>query len=250
MEFFYVENTKYIPKCPECSEIVGFTINYENFSISVKCRNGHNKEKIPCREFQENYIQSSQIYINYCFNCFKAINDENNNYKCNTCNKLYCSNCIDRHMLEAKHNSKIKFIQQYQLCQIHNQKYSLYCQNCKANICYKCNSSHKNHSIKSILNIIPSKTKIDSIKFNLKEIQTKINDISSLIKNYKQEIDEKYREIEGFFLFLLDINNNLLNNFNYNCFDYYNFANFNYFSFINRKLNINKLFPLHFFFLF
>jgi hypothetical protein len=198
MEFFYVKNTKYIPKCPECSEIVGFKINFENFSISIECRNGHNKDKISYTEFQESYIKPSQIYINNCYNCFKSINDENNNYKCNICNKLYCSNCINRHIKESKHNSKIKFIQQYQLCQKHNQKYTMYCQNCKKNICDKCASSHNDHSIKSILNIIPSKIKKDSIKTNLEELEKKINEITTLIRNYKEEIIKNTEKLKDF----------------------------------------------------
>jgi hypothetical protein len=228
MEFFYVENEKYIPKCPECSEIVGFKINFKDLNISIECRNGHNKNKISCTEFKENYIRPSHIYINNCYNCFETINEENNNYKCTICNKLFCSNCIIRHMLQSKHNSKIKFIQQYQLCQDHNQKYTMYCLNCKKNICYKCHSSHQDHSKKSIFNIIPSKTQKDSIKVNSKELWKKINEISSLVRNYKEDIDRKYEEIKSFFDFLKEINKTLLNNFNYNYFDYYNYANFNY----------------------
>ena len=235
MEFFYVENEKFIPKCPECSEIVGFKINFENLNISIECRNGHNKDKISCTEFQENYIRPSHIYINNCYNCFETINEENYNFKCAICNKLFCSNCIIRHTLQSKHNSKINFIQQNQLCQNHNQKYTMYCQNCKKNICYKCNSSHQDHSKKSIFNIIPSKTQKDSIKTNSNELRKKINEISSLIKDYKEDIDRKYEEIKSFFKFLTEINNNLLNNFNYNYFDYYNYANFNYL--INFKNN-------------
>jgi hypothetical protein len=47
MELFYAENTKYIAKCPECLEIIGIKIYYDNFILSVQCKNGHNKDELP-----------------------------------------------------------------------------------------------------------------------------------------------------------------------------------------------------------
>ena len=228
MELFYVENTKYIAKCPECSEIVKFEINYENFYISVECKNGHNKNNLPYEEFEQNYIKPSQIYTCNCYNCFKLINDENINYKCQNCDKLFCADCINVHMQKTKHNSKTRFYHQYQLCQKHNQKYSLFCEVCKLNICNKCKINHKNHSFKSILEIFPNKAKQHSIGTIIEEFDNKINKVTSIILNYKNEIDKRYRKINGFLLFLKNINRNLLNNFNYNYYDYYNFENFNY----------------------
>ena len=228
MELFYVENTKKIPKCPECSEVVGFQINYENFSVSVQCKNGHNKDKIPFSNFENNYIKSSQIYQSKCHNCYKLLNENKNNYKCQVCNKLFCSLCINKHNKEKKHFNNVKFIQQYQMCNNHNEKYSFLCKNCKTYICNKCQKSHKKHSIESIIDIIPTKTKIDSINKSVEEYEKKINDITLSIKQYKNEIDRRFLEIEGFFNFLNNINDSLLNNFNYNYFDYYNYENFNY----------------------
>ena len=228
MELFYLENTKYIPKCPECSEIIGFKIDYENFLVSVKCINGHNKDDLLYNDFQDNYVKSSQLYRTNCHQCFKVLNEDGTNFKCQICNKLYCSNCIKKHTKETNHNSIITFLQPYQLCQKHNQKYSFFCQNCKKNICDKCKNTHKKHEIKSILNIMPNKTKFDYIRKNTKEFDNKIDEISLKIKNYKNEIDKRFIEIDGFFQFLKNINRNLLNNFNSNYFDYYNFENFNY----------------------
>ena len=228
MELFYVENTKYIVKCPECSEIIEFKINFENFTISVECKNGHNKDALSFEYFEEQYIKPSHIYRSNCYNCYKELKDENDNSKCKICNKLFCQKCIKLHTQDTKHNSTIKFIQQYQLCQKHNQKYSFYCENCKSNICEKCKKTHKKHTIKSFLEIIPSQIKKDSVNSNIKEFETKINKVSNLIMNYKQEIDLRYRKIEDFLQFLKNINKCLLNNFNYNYFDYYNFKNFDY----------------------
>ena len=53
MSDFYVKNTGYIVKCPECLEIIKFDINYESFCVSVECRNGHNKKDIPFQIFHK-----------------------------------------------------------------------------------------------------------------------------------------------------------------------------------------------------
>ena len=137
MEEFYVENSKLIVRCPECNEIVKFEINYENFCVSIECKNGHNKNNLSHGEFARNYIKSCQIYKSNCYNCFNLLYDELINYKCLICNKLFCSKCINNHVKEAKHNSKIKFFQQYQICTKHNQKYSFFCEECKIIICEK-----------------------------------------------------------------------------------------------------------------
>ena len=166
MELFYVENTKYITKCPECSEIVGIKINYDNFSVSVQCKKGHSKNELSYNEFEDKYIKPSQLYKSKCNYCVKLLNDDTLNFKCKICNKLYCPNCINNHIKETNHNSE-QFIQKYQLCEKHNQKYNFYCEPCKMNICDKCIKSHKKHIIKSILNLIPSTKKLDSISNKL-----------------------------------------------------------------------------------
>jgi len=228
MELFHIDNTKYIVKCPECSEIAGFKIDFEKFLISVECKKGHNKVNIPYDEFKLKYIKPSQVYWCNCNKCFKLLNNENINYKCKICNKLFCPNCINNHKKETKHSSAIKFYQDYQLCQKHNKKYSFFCEDCKISLCDKCKNDHKKHSIKSILDIIPNKEKENSIKEYFEEFNKKIDEIESILLDYKNEINERYRKINGFLLFMKNINENLLNNFNYNCYDYYNFDNFNY----------------------
>ena len=228
MELFHIDNAKYIVKCPECSEITGFRIDFEKFLISVECKNGHNKVNMPYDDFYKKYIKPSQVYWCNCNKCFKLIHNENTNYKCKTCNKLFCSNCINNHKQETNHNSVIKFYQDYQLCQKHNKKYSFFCEICKINLCDKCNKTHKNHSTKSILDLIPNKEKENSVKNNSEEFNKKIEETISIINEYRDEINRRYRKIDGFLYFMKNINKYLLNNFNFNCYDYYNFDNFNY----------------------
>ena len=225
MELFHIDNKKYIVKCPECSEIAGFKIDFEKFLISAECKNGHNIVNIPYNDFKLKYIKPCLIYWSNCNKCFKLINNENINYKCKSCNKLFCSNCINYHKQETNHNSAIKFYQDYQLCQKHYQKYSSFCEICKISLCDKCIKNHNNHSTKPILDIIPNKEKENSIKANYEEFNKKIEEVISIIQDYRDEIDKRYYKIKGFLSFIKEINEYLLNNFNYNCYDYYNFDN-------------------------
>ena len=105
MELFYVENTKFITKCPLCMEIVGIKINYDDFTVSVQCKNGHNKDDLSYNDFEDKYIKPSQIYKCKCHYCFKLLSDDSINYKCQKCNQLYCKNCINMHLKETKHIS-------------------------------------------------------------------------------------------------------------------------------------------------
>ena len=175
MEVFRIQNSKYIAKCPECSEIIKFNINYEKYTISVECKNGHNKNNINFQEFNENYIKDSQYYSLYCYNCFNIVKDTNN-YICRDCNKLFCQCCIDNHMRNNDHKTKINFIQQYQLCSYHNKKFSFYCNFCKINICDNCKSNHKSHDIKSFIDIISlsssSLVSLSPICSNIKSVST------------------------------------------------------------------------------
>lgn len=227
MELFYLDNNKYKAVCPECKEIISFKINQEKFSVSIECKNGHNKDEITYLEFEEKYIKKSQQYQSNCHNCFQLLNDSDTNYKCKICNKLYCSICANKHKKETNHNLD-KFIRYELLCGKHNKKYVSFCEKCKLNICEKCIQTHKKHPLKSFLDIIPSKSKIESVKLNYKIFITRLDELSSNIKNYKEEIDKRYTEIIGFFQFLKNVNNNLLINFNENYFNYYNYNNFNY----------------------
>jgi hypothetical protein len=238
MEFFCVDNSKYTPKCPNCSEIIKFKINPKNFTVSYKCPKGHNKQNIPVRIFNEKYIKSSQIYKNNCSNCFHFLEDNNTNYKCEICNKLYCFSCINAHERKTKHNSKNIFICKYQLCKAHNQKFSLFCETCKNKICLKCKSTHNNHIIKSFIDIIPDKKTQDSLKSKVNDFESSINKIIDNISTIKNEVIKRYNKLNEYFRCLKNINEKLLINFNTSCYDYYNYENYNY---LLKNLNDEKI---------
>ena len=239
MEIFNVKNTKYLPLCPTCGEIIKFNINYINFTVKVECRNGHKKSNIPFDIFNKTYIKNSNYFKCYCYSCFNTLYDEDLNYICQICNKLFCNKCINIHKQEESHDSKIKFIHEYKLCQKHQKNYSLFCETCKIFLCSKCKSSHKNHSIKLILDIIPNKKTKESLENKLKIYEKKINSILYLIENYFKKIEKRFLELNNFLIFLKYINNKLLTNYNYSYFDYYNFENFNY---LLNSLNNEEIF--------
>ena len=228
MEQFYLNNSKYIASCPKCKESIKFNINYDDFSFSVECKNGHIQKNVHFKNFEEIYIQQSQMYKSKCFNCYKEINDNSINYKCEKCNKLFCNNCINKHEKTTNHNSKSKFVHQYLLCQKHQEKYLFFCDECKKNICNKCKDLHQNHIIKSYLDVIPNKKTQNLLNSKIIEFSNKINKLSSLIHDFKEKINSRYDTIKQFLYFLNELNDKLLRNFNINYFDYYNYENFNY----------------------
>ena len=228
MEMLKLSNQKYIAKCSKCSETFKFTINYEHFCVSGECKRGHKISHIPFKIFQDKYIIKSNSISKKCLNCFKEIDDMSVNYKCLECNKLICSNCINKHKKFTGHESKIEFIQQNQLCPIHNKKYTLFCEKCNINLCSNCQDSHENHSLKSYSNIIPNKRKQDLAENKYTAFHFKIRKLKKELDNFLNKIEEKYRFSIDFLDFLDETSDNIINNFNINCFDYYNYENFNY----------------------
>ena len=228
METLIVNTSKYTPKCSECGNIIKFKIDYNTFNVSVECKEGHNNELVPFKSFNDKYIKPSFLYKCICSKCFYKLDDNSVNYKCNICNQLFCQNCINYHDKKTKHNSKVNYIYQYQLCQIHNEKYSFFCETCKINICMKCKDLHEGHNLKNFLDIIPNIKQRDSVNENIKKFKERINQTFSIIDNYKKDIMNRFNKIKDFFDFLNDVNDKLLLHFNYTYYDYYNFVNYNY----------------------
>ena len=236
MEVLFADNKKNIVMCPHCFQVVKFKINSNNFTVSIECKNGHNEENISLEGFISNYIKQSIFYEYYCNRCYKSLNNEFNNYRCQICNGLYCSECLNSHTLETKHNSKIKYIQQFQLCQKHEQKYSLFCETCKINICEDCKNIHNNHILKSFFDVMLNKSKLNSIIKDSEKYTEKINHILDTITLIKKNFEIKLKEIQNYLGLLKRIKEYLINNFNNNYYDYYNFSNINYLlSFFNRN---------------
>lgn len=115
----------------------------------------------------------------------------NEEYRCRKCQKFYCFNCylIDIHIK----NDISNLITSFKICKIHNKELNNYCVNYGQIICIYClkkeqeNNSHKGHKISYILNIMPSKKEINTLKERIK-LKSKI---------YKEIINsiDKWKEI-------------------------------------------------------
>ena len=69
------------------------------------------------------------------------------------------------------------YINKENKCQIHQKEYTLFCDDCKEKLCEKCKGEHKEHSIKSFIDIIPNNKDIKSINSIYKKIMKKYNQL-------------------------------------------------------------------------
>ena len=111
-----------------------------------------------------------------CQNCktfplIKIINEKTISLLCE--NKNHKEEIELNLYIERIKNNKIKDINNYQNCEIHNQKLIRVCINCNTNLCSKCNhESNENHIIKTF-----------------EELKEQTNYIQSILKN---RVDENY----------------------------------------------------------
>ena len=100
------------------------------------------------------------------------------------------------------------YINKENKCQIHQKEYTLFCDDCKENLCEKCKGEeeHKEHSIKSFIDIIPNNNDINYIKTNNEKIQSIIDKIT----NYKKDFDKRYDNLLDLLNFLIHYINDCL----------------------------------------
>ena len=236
MEILRIENTKLTPLCEKCQNILKFKINHNEFNVKGECKNGHVFNDISFLDFKTNVVKTtSNIRKSYCYKCSKT--QQSNNFLCQTCNKLFCLYCMSQHLKDENH----KYVNYYEYdktCQRHNISYAMFCVYCKENICTKCITNHKNHSIKKLIDMIPNNEEIKLMPWKAMYFGEKITKLNINIKEIKKLIEERYKKLENYLDFILYINK-LYQNFNYSIIDYYNFENYNY---INSLLNNETLF--------
>ena len=192
-------NVKYFyPICREvgCNGILKIFINEVNFTINYECeKNKNHKGKgILFKTFETFYLKEK--LNKKCILC--ALNLENNYiFKCKQCEQNYCSSCFyyDQHIKKCINNLQINMNK----CNIHQREYTKYCIDCGIKICNYClsNSSqdniHKSHKIVSILDFLPSNSKIDSLNVKLQEkkdyIENIINSIDIWGKKFLKKLE-------------------------------------------------------------
>ena len=137
--------------CPKCQILGSFIIN-DNFSINENYKNNH-KYKLSLNSFihSQKKIDDSEINCSECSNNKLYYNDLI--YINRKGEYIYplCLNSDEIDIIDHKYK--------YYICIEHNKKYESYCNDCKFNLCSKCEVNHKNHKIILFKKIEPNKKK-------------------------------------------------------------------------------------------
>ena len=124
----------------------------------------------------------------------------------------------------------------------------MFCETCKINLCEECKVFHYNHSIKSFIDVIPSKNEVDLIKENVKRFEEYIEELYITNDLFLEDVRKRNKNLGIFLQFLKEINEKLFKNCNFSYFNYYNFENIKYISnLINNDefYNFDKYSRLH-----
>ena len=192
----------YYPYCKEkgCNGILIIKIN-NDFSIDYICdkNENHKGKKLYFKTFERFFLKEK--LIDKCSTC--NIRLENHDlYKCKQCGKIYCSSCFlnDKDIKNNINNLVIK----NKKCPSHKIKITHYCIECKNYKCIYCikdnngkNSCNNNdHSIKCLLDYMPSIEKIKIIQQNLNEKLKYNEEIIDIISNWQIILNKKAEKLK------------------------------------------------------
>ena len=181
----YLQKSKYII-CPECKENI--RIKIKDFKIELyDCPNCHDIKNLSLSEFEKSQM----------INKLKINNDKskktNNNKTINTQNKNSICETSDDNI----HNT-LDYEEKYFKCILHKESYTMYCKQCKKNICIICEKEHINHNKISLGEILLDKNKLEENKNKLRKILDEFeNDIKIIIDKLNNVLKnmEKYYNI-------------------------------------------------------
>jgi len=178
--------------CPECGQDIRICIKENKISL-YDCKNGHNIDNILFNEFENTQIlDESKIICQQCKKINKSEAFNNIFYKCLSCKNNLCPLCQNSH---NKTHNIINYDQASYICDIHNDGFKSYCEECKKDICLICEKMHIGHKIisygvlmadKNLLKngINELKVTIDNLKKNINEIITKLNNLTNILDIY------------------------------------------------------------------
>ena len=144
-------------------------------------------------------VDISKIICGYCKENNKAKTFNNTFFKCNKCKIKLCPLCRNKH--DQNHNV-INYDDKDYLCDLHNEKFSSYCEKCEKNICIYC-KEHTTHQLIDFKEIIPD---LDKEAIVIEELRVKIDKIKSIIDN----LINRLKTVKGNFEYYYDINYNTL----------------------------------------
>ena len=182
--------------CPFCKENCRFSIvDYK--IILYDCKGGHKLNNLFLDDFNNTQmINESDIICSDCHEQNKYKSYQKKFFKCLTCEQNLCPLCNQKH---NKQHITIDYDQKNYKCRLHNDIYTLYCKNCKINICMNCFPSHdkSNHEIIDYKSIIPDNNKINN---ELNELRNDINILNEFINNVMEKLQKVKEKMELFYL--------------------------------------------------
>ena len=215
--------------CPKCKSSI--KMNMKDYKILLdECKNRHKSDNIILENFKETQkIDQSKIVCDNCKN--KNKNETHNNifFICLTCKINLCPVCRYSH---DKIHKIINYDHKYYICEIHNNPFISYCENCLRNTCIVCEAEHNSHKITHFSKILP----------NIDEIKRKRNETRNIIDKFKENIrDVAEKEIFSKILKNLEsyyiIFNDIINNYDINYINYEILNNLNEFNNDNSFIN-------------
>ena len=165
--------------------------------ILYDCKGGHKLNNLFLDDFNNTQmINESDIICSDCHEQNKYKSYQKKFFKCLTCEQNLCPLCNQKH---NKQHITIDYDQKNYKCRLHNDIYTLYCKNCKINICMNCFPSHdkSNHEIIDYKSIIPDNNKINN---ELNELRNDINILNEFINNVMEKLQKVKEKMELFYL--------------------------------------------------
>ena len=219
---------EYILRCEKCLLVPIIKIDHKTYKIHCQCENNHIKSDISIsRALNEN----EKISFKKCSSC--AEKSEEDNFVCIQCLKVFCldGGCKKKH---AKENPAHKLIDANTFdstCLEHFISFSKYCEDCKRNICAKCQrEKHNGHTFVDLGEILTSNEEIEEGKKLYEEKREKLSLLKSSISEWLKEFNQKVNDLIASIDAELLINKNILKSFKSNLSNYQMIENFNYFS--------------------
>ena len=193
--------------CFKCQEKAFIQLNQKNFSIDMKCVNGHNIKNISIKDFiLKNELNKNMI----CQECKNQNLKPEELYYC-LCNKNICQKCKNGKV--HKNHSQMNLQQKYNFCFKHKNEYKCFCLQCNKNGCYECLNEHNDHLefLIDFENYMPkdkeiaeNKNYLHKIKEYKYEFDLKFDQFINTLRSKKKDYDEKFDKF-------IEVQNNLIN---------------------------------------
>ena len=234
--------------CSECYSFCSININKEKdgeIFIELFCENKH-IEKMKLTNFLEINEKYSKKECQIC--CFNM--DINDLFYCFSCKEIFCVACRETHSLKKNINEHIiePFALKDNKCIDHNFKTNeYYCSFCKQYLCKECLNS-KIHDKHTIINLYINNDKLKKRLFSQLEREENLNKLKlNEFNNILLKANIKFNKINKHRKGIINIKNNILNNYENDCCNYHNIQSLNFIEkvFNNKekiKFDISKLY--------